>query len=50
MIVFGVEASTCGPKCDSVSFRRINEVTDTAIPVGTSTGVADAVGLIRLFR
>jgi hypothetical protein len=50
MIVFRVGASTCGPKCDSVAFSRINEVTDTTIPAGTSTGAADAAGRIRLFR
>jgi hypothetical protein len=50
MIVFGAGASTCAAGCEEFATSRLTEVTDTAVPAGTSTGAADAAGRILLFR
>jgi hypothetical protein len=50
MIVFGAGASTCAAECEEFATSRLTEVTDTAVPAGTSTGAADAAGRILLFR
>jgi hypothetical protein len=39
----------CRAKCEIFASSRNNEVTDTTVPAGTKTGVADATCRIRLF-
>lgn len=44
MSVFGVDASTCAAGCEEVAASRLTEVTDTAVPAGTTTGAAEPAG------
>jgi hypothetical protein len=50
MIVSGAGASTCAAGCEEFATSRFTEVTETAVPAGTSTDAADAAARILLFR